>query len=40
MRDKKYSKSTIESLLKRLDEKLKEHAELIAIGGTALSLMG
>lgn len=36
----KYSKSTIEALIKKLDQKVKEKIEIITIGGTALSLTG
>ena len=35
-----YSRQTIEKLIKKLDSKLKEDVEVIAIGGTALSLIG
>ena len=37
--DKKYSKQTIEKLIKTLDKNLKEKVEIIAIGGTALALL-
>lgn len=37
---KLYSKETIESLIKKLDSKLKRNVEVVAIGGTALSLLG
>ena len=37
---KKYSKSNVLSLLEKLDQKLEERVEIVAIGGTALSLSG
>lgn len=37
---RKYSKSSIISLLKSLDNRVKEKTEIIAIGGTAMSLIG
>ena len=37
--DKKYSKQTIEKLIKTLDKNLKEKIKIIAIGGTALALL-
>jgi len=37
---RKYSIATIESLIKSLDGKLEEKIEIIAIGGTALALLG
>ena len=38
--NKKYGKEAVESLIKTLDNKVKEEIEVIAVGGTALALMG
>ena len=38
--NKTYSKRDIEELFKNLDKKLEEEVEIVAIGGTALSLTG
>lgn len=35
---KKYSKNNVEELFRKLDKKLEEQVEIIAIGGTALAL--